>query len=49
MYGSLGGKSVHSIHLCCNSAEKKKSLDALEMRSFSHSLINNKRMPKLSH
>lgn len=49
MYSSLGRKSVHNVRLCYTSAEKKKSLIALEMRSFSHSLINNKRMPKLSH
>lgn len=48
-YCSLCRKSIHSIHLWYTSKEKEKSLDALEMRSFSDSLINNKRMPKLSH
>lgn len=48
-YSSLGRKSVPSIHFCYTNTEKEKLLDALEMRSFSDSLINNKRMPKLSH
>lgn len=44
-----GSENVSSIHLCYTSTEKEKSLNALEMRSFSDSLINNKRMLKLSH